>query len=620
MKKILITILSAIALLACFMPADSTFALESSIIEQNITVLVLNGTEISNETASPFQCIFETTNVLLSSIVDFKDCDGKVWLTTQIGNEEWINYSVTKHEGSNYSLNLNSSIFRTGENFSWQFYAEDCYNYTYNGSLNSFYVINNTFLGVVPVSPDGLNGWYVTEPVFSLNNDSIGEQLYYQWDSAGEGPILYTGPFGLENIPNPSNISAGILELNWWTDFGTCGNETKQSTIFKIDLTNPLIKNLQPPDGSIIYNEFKPKISAYLDEVYQSNSGINRGSIILLVDGIDVTSYADIKRVDDLDATISYIPSENLTLGVHNSTIKATDSAGRNSELTWFFYLNLTNPSFLIVYSPEDIVYGDGQVLFNITATEKVARLEYLNWNNNNPKWRILCKECYEYGNSKKKTQTLKEGENNITIRATDSFGQATEENISVFIDSKKPKISEIKPRTNAVINGSEFFIKYTEDNLQNITLFFNPKITLENCPAGKNQNCSTSADLSAYDGKWIDYWFEVGDAVRNVSSRKTRIFVDTTSPELKVNLPKDALYLRKVPFDITVSEEVILEYFDSNINSPKWRTLCTRCNEYGYSKEKTITFSKGSHDIIIRAVDKAGNSEEKEISFEVDY
>lgn len=63
--------------------------------------------------------------------------------------------------------------------------------------------------------------------------------------------------------------------------------------------------------------------------------------------------------------------------------------------------------------------------------------------------------------------------------------------------------------------------IKYTEDNLQNITLFWNPNKTLENCSAGKAQECSTAADLSSYDGKWIDYWFEVSDVINKVESKK---------------------------------------------------------------------------------------------------
>ncbi len=563
-------------------------------------------------------CTFETDNINLSAHftgIGVESC----WLSYTIND---INYNKTASiTGDNCSATILSTELIGGMNVEWNFYANDSSGTIYNSSLETFYVRKSTRLEVSPWPADGLNGWFVTEPIFSMTADSLGEGSYYQWDNSNI--FLYTVPFGLENIPNPSNISAGMLELNWWTKFA-CGNETRQSFTFKIDLTNPLITELQPPDGSSVFDNLQPEISAYIDEIYQSNSGVDRSSITLKVDGIDVTSSAGIYLADSLDATIDYIPLDDLAFGEHSVTINATDNAGRYSEITWHFYINTTPAQNFTVYSPNEGVYGDKQVLFNITATEKIAVLEYINWNENSPRWKILCRECYEYGNSKKKTQTLKEGENNITIKAIDRFGQATEKNISLFIDSNKPQISNIKPRRNSVINGSEFFIRYAEENLQNITLFWNPNIVLENCPAGKNQNCSTSADLSAYEGKWIDYWFEISDVVRTVESRKTRVFVDTIPPILKVNMPRNQIgnetYGRNVPFNISVSEEVTLKYFDSNVNYPKWRTLCVNCNEYGNSRERTIAFSKGSHDIIIMAVDRAGNADEIERSFKVNY
>lgn len=87
---------------------------------------------------------------------------------------------------------------------------------------------------------------------------------------------------------------------------------------------------------------------------------------------------------------------------------------------------------------------------------------------------------------------------------------------------------------------------------------------------------------------------------------------MDTTSPILTVNRPENTTYGRKVPFNMTVSEDVLLEYIDNSVASPRWRTLCTRCDEYGDSKTKTKAFSKGNHDILIRAIDKAGNSMQK--------
>ena len=58
--------------------------------------------------------------------------------------------------------------------------------------------------------------------------------------------------------------------------------------------------------------------------------------------------------------------------------------------------------------------------------------------------------------------------------------------------------------------------------------------------------------------------------------------WVDTTSPVLTVNMPENnESYVRRVPFNISVSEETTLEYYDQSDFSPKWRMLCNNCHEY---------------------------------------
>jgi hypothetical protein len=587
-------------------------------INQTVTAVVINGTKINNESHSPL-CAFKDTNVTLSANISFKDCSGNVWVFVNNGNGTWTNYTVTNSIGSVYYFVLNSLLLEGGANVSFQFYAKDCYNFTYNGSIKSFYVRGNTQLIVNPLIPDGLNNWYVSEPLFSLIKDSLGGNRYYQWDS--DDTFLYAAPFGLENIPNPKKETAGTLELNWWTDFGVCGNETSENQTFYIDLTNPLITDLTPENNSIVYNNLRPIISAYLDDVYGSNSGINDSSIIMKLDNVSVTPI--ITKKDNLDRKVTYVPQTDLGFGEHEVYVYCKDNSGRNSEITWSFNIKLTPVFGLQVNSPDNIIYDSKRIAFNITTTDEVEKIEYINYYDNKPRWKILCRNCDEYGLLKKKTQTLNEGWNNITIKATDEFGQMKEENITLFIDSKAPVISKTEPKRNSVINGSEFYIKYTEDNLQKVELFWNPSQEL-NCFAGKNQECRTFVDLSAFDGNWIEYYFEVSDSINIVQSKKTRVLVDTTSPILTINSPKNQIdgetYDRRVPFNITISEDVLLEYIDNSVASPRWRRLTSNSDEYGNTRKKTLTFKRGIHKIQIRATDRAGNSDIEAISFEVDY
>ena len=282
----------------------------------------------------------------------------------------------------------------------------------------------------------------------------------------------------------------------------------------------------------------------------------------------------------------------------------------------------------LTVNSPIDKeIYDSRRVQFNISTSEDVELIEYKNFNDRRPRWRRLCEDCDEYGLSRKKTKVLKEGENNISVRASFYGGGVKEENISLFIDSVKPKISTTKPRRNSFVNGQEFFIKYTENNLEELKLFVNgtngSMSILGDCPSGKNQVCyfnGAEGNIGQFDGQEVNYWFEVSDSINAKISRKVKINIDTIAPELTVAFPENVIYGRRVPFNISMDEESNLEYIDYSARNPLWRRLCTNCEGYGHDKARTKGFTRGIHPMQIRATDKAGNFDIENVTFEVDY
>lgn len=579
-------------------------------------IYILEPVNITNLDSTP-DCAYETDNIMLSANIT-----GSIL-------ESWLEINITNNI-TNYSTSSVGDIYSADANlppgtFYWRFVVKDIAGNLHYSEWQSKYIVSRTILTVSPVTPNGLNGWYTVEPEWTLTNpDAIN--LWYRWNGNPRINYTETGPFGLENIPNPDKESAGTMKLRFAADIDPsinpdCGLEEWTQEIFYIDLTSPLITNLVPENDTLIHNTLKPTISAYLDEVYQSNSGIDESSIIMKLDNTEITPVVTDYNLDRL---LVYYPATALTEGEHEAYVYAKDNSGRESELAWDFKINLTAIFNLTIYSPKDTVYNSKRILFNITTTEEVEQIEYINWNDRKPRWKTLCRRCDDYGFSRKKTKILNEGENNLTIRATDKNGNNKEENLALFIDSQKPRISKTLPRKNKVVNGSEFYIKYTEDNLQNITLFYGEdKITKYSCTSGKNQECTfNDVNLSAYEGQWIEFWFSVSDKINTVESRKTKVFVDTKYPALTINSPVNNANFtsRKVPFNITINEEVKLEYIDNSDKNPRWRTISTRTEDYGNSRKKTKTFKKGTHNIMIKATDKAGNSDIKEISFELDY
>ena len=286
--------------------------------------------------------------------------------------------------------------------------------------------------------------------------------------------------------------------------------------------------------------------------------------------------------------------------------------------------IHVSSAEAFSVNSPKEIVYFSKKINFNVSSDKVLKIIEYINLNDDNPKWKTLCTDCSEYGLYRNRKLTMIEGENNIIIRAMDENRSYSEKNITLRVESVKPIVFSTYPRLNKVVNGSEFLISYTEENLKSITLVYGNDIIIRNlskeCASGKKKECRFLLNLSDYENEPIYYYFITEDFVRSEKSQMTRLWVDTISPKLTIKFPaENGNYLKNVPFNVLISEKSRLEYLDILDNNPTWRALCSNCDEYGYEKSKSKIFKKGSHEILIRALDKAGNSDMKSVSFNVE-
>lgn len=562
-------------------------------------------------------CAFENNNVTISADVNASNISSVIFSYTINGSNK--NSSGTSSLGSliGYEYTINSSELVGGKNITWNVYVSDIFGNIFSNGIKTFYVRNKTDLNINPVNPDGDNGWYINEPLFSLVFDANAIRKYYRWDSTAN--IIYSIPFGLAGIPNGA-ISGGLLELNYYSEFNCNGNivnETNQKQMIKVDLVNPRFENLNPENNSIIYSS-RPEIGLLLDEVYNGNSGINKDSVYMRIDGGSNVSLL-ILDYGNLDAVVSHTPSVNLSNGVHSVMVYAEDSSGRSSNITWEFEVNVSSGLNLIVRMPENASYNTKRVPFNISTNRLVDSIEFINYNDRNPRWKRLCNDCDGYGNNRLKLNILNEGENEMSFRAVDNNEEVVV-NVSLFIDGKKPKISKILPSKNSVTNGSGFYVKFIEDNVEKVSVSFNPtqNLNLSACSFGNNFiECFINLNLNSFDGQQINYIFNVSDPINSVVSKEIEVLVDTTSPILVVNDPQNISYNGKIPFNISVSENIILEYYDE-FSDGRWKRLCSNCNKYGFDKIIKKNFESGEHNLSIRAVDKAGNGDVKIINFNV--
>ena len=566
---------------------------------------------IENKTTSPM-CILETSNVTLSANITGSCINGAIF--SVFLNESWINFTGIQ-TGNTYSATIPSELIPSFGFFNWTVYAIDCTPSLAKNGDEIFKVNSITYLEIDPALPTGINGWYISEPEFSLINSD--GNISYNWN--GDAFQNYTYPFGLEDTPNNGNITGGIHILRYKSDI--C-QESQQEFMGKFDLTNPLITNLLPEEGTIIYSTQTPTIEAFLDEIYQSNSGINKSSVVILLDGTPVS----IQVLDSgiLDAIARYEPNSSLTEGLHIINLSVSDNSGRYSSKLWNFTISISAGLNLTINQPEEKIYDTKRIPFNLTTENEVGEILYINHNDKNPIERRLCRNCHEYGETSKKIKTLNEGQNNITFIAKNGFENIEEKNISLFIDSKNPKIIKVEPRIG--FTSGEFLVEFIEDNPQELILYYgndslliNKTLDIENeCILEKTkQKCQTQINLSDFDEQEIIYWFELKDILGSIDfSKERKLKVDTTNPF--INSWNYSINQRKVEFTFNITEKNFdyISYTDLSDLNPRERKLCSRLKNNVCEVKRDFVI--GNHNLTINILDEAGNFEEVFVDFTI--
>jgi len=283
------------------------------------------------------------------------------------------------------------------------------------------------------------------------------------------------------------------------------------------------------------------------------------------------------------------------------------DSVSGNVDFTPWLVFQLTMPS------PESKTYDSNKILVSLSTNLVADEIDYLSHGS----YHKLCVNCDSYS----KEMTFENGNNVFTVRAILDSETITK-SVNFFVDSSKPKIKDTSPADNSFSKGIVIFtVKYSETNLQKVILHWKvstvpsyTNVELTGCPVGNNKQCSTTIDLSSYDGSQINYYFEIQDSANTVSSVVKTITIDATAPTVTINSPTADIYGEKrISVNVGISEFVAkLEY---SLDSHSFIVLCRNCN----SLNREMTFVDGSHTLILRATDYAENTGSKSVTFSID-
>ncbi|MBI2631957.1 hypothetical protein HYW75_03065, partial [Candidatus Pacearchaeota archaeon] len=283
--------------------------------------------------------------------------------------------------------------------------------------------------------------------------------------------------------------------------------------------------------------------------------------------------------------------------------------------LDWFSDFN--------VYSPNQSIYTDSRVPFNISSEKVVDKITWIDNSDERSRERTLCSRfCTSYGNDRKKLQSFNDGFHSVTFKTLKNNTVDKEKTINFVVDTKDPKISKTNPKSG--FSNGNFSVEFVEQNPQSLILHygnnqtgFETKDFPDDCNFKRDKwSCFTIANLSTYDNQSIEYWFELHDIINNtVISKKNFVKADTTLPV--INLFKyDIGLFRRVTFTLNITELNFdkVNYIDWNDLRPSPRVLCSGLKNNVCTITKS--FRSGTHNLTIGVFDKSGNSANKNLSF----
>ena len=387
----------------------------------------------------------------------------------------------------------------------------------------------------------------------------------------------------------------------------------------------PYHRQINFDKGGVCYEEIKKKIFFGM-------------MLLLLIGVVSADSYAlyCLGNGEQVDFGVLCNPSMGKRTGPTNICVHLLDSGkicAANPNICNTLGLSCssagnatfdTEPPVLILNSPINGSLHTSRIVDFSFTTDESADVYYLDLINGRGRWSRICTDCRNYNHGLSFSDGLKE----LMIRATDRAGNTAYTNVSFFVDSQNPRIYKAEPKSGFA--DGNFKIQFKEDNPQELKLFYsdgivtrNVGVNLQNCYEDKSKmNCEVYANLNEFDGKKIEYWFNLKDIAGNsVDSKKIKLDVDTSSPVIN-NLgnfwSKSGKY---VYFNLNITEknfdEASYSYFDSR-GKERERKICSKLKD-GFCA-KRFTFTEGHYDLTIKVTDKAGNSVGVPVSFDVEY
>ncbi|MFA5857039.1 MAG: hypothetical protein WC867_06770 [Candidatus Pacearchaeota archaeon] len=580
------------------------------------------------------KCANDDEMVFNRSVLEYDSNYENCYLTTKLlsdlwnngNNKSYIEYDIRKcdycipnqtfmhTEWNNLSCLINDKMNQTRNKIDYD--SNNCYHQTKLAS--DMWGNSNKDKIITPELRQELNCDFCKPEILTGNKSCTVNDDFIEWFSDKNNCFIITKLESDNVVPinktwdcNYCSIKVVNSSLSQWKDLTTCRiNDTKIQNRFKIEYDINYDKcYLKTKLNSDLWNNG-------INKTHYENKEIECNYCSEKITGPYYTEWSSC-AYSTISTRIKYYKDVNYD-SCCNITGKDSDCRIKTTfkNVTESYICNMTISSPAI-----GNIYNINKLPLTINTKFDVTRLEMVDYSTNKPLKLTLCTEdrntqCENFN----KELIFSPGNHTLSIVAFTKDGKSQSLNTNFFIDSKEATTSIIEPKAQSYTNGKIFSVSYSEENLESITLYYgNERIVKKDCLKGKNQKCSFELNLSKYNNQEIIFYFEIKDLAGNIkTTKKTNVKVDTVKP--LITNPESLFTYNgiNVYFKINVNEKNFqaIEYLDSlDGTNAKYKQLCSTLDTKGRC-ERMIGFKRGSHNVKIKVLDKAGNYITQDINF----
>ncbi len=301
-------------------------------------------------------------------------------------------------------------------------------------------------------------------------------------------------------------------------------------------------------------------------------SGIDNGSIVLIIDGIDETRNAVITG-----SSISIKPV--IKDGLHEVRLTVSDKAGNTAAANWNFTLDTTPPEITI------------SIISTLTNQTVVPIIKAVDARDTRPIIAVLL-DGIPYDGS----PIASEGEHILTVTASDDLGNTAIQTINFTIDKTPPSISTAGAENDGFYNVSRTIFYVVTDNIDVAPLI--------------SANYLSGAVFNDEN----DYFVQITakDHTGNTANKILNFTIDKTPPIVNITSPINDSYVGYIVKITGTATDLHMKTASLDIDN----ITISNATEYLWDSTKV---PDGEHEIRLNAEDKAGNTASTSVKVKVD-